>query len=450
MELVEIKDETVTLHMHPGQLKAWQSKKRFLFVLGGSQSGKTSWGPWWLFRQIGRCKGGDHLAVTSTFDLFRMKMLPSLRNVFENILSVGRFWSSEKIIEIKNPFSGEFEAKVASDPMWGRIILRSAAAGTKREMVGAGGLESATVRSAWLDEIGLDAFTIEAWQAVLRRLSLSEGSVLATTTLYNVSWLKREIYDRWEKGDKDIDVIQFPSIANPSFPRAEYERARRTLPAFKFDMLYNAQYSHPSGQIYSDFDESIHVIKPFALPAEWPRYVGIDFGAIHTSTVWLAEDTTKEAFYVYQTTLEGNLTSRQHALAALKRAAQERVVSWCGGAKSEQQNRLDWKEAGVNVIKPPFYDVESGLDRIIELLKDKRLFFFHNCELHSLATTLSESPDIFSELNQYSRKLDLNGEPTEEVKDKEKFHRLDALRYAILTALQPTPKPTAALIPRAR
>ena len=33
------------------------------------------------------------------------------------------------VIEIRNPQTGKFEAKRASDPMWGRIILRSAAAG---------------------------------------------------------------------------------------------------------------------------------------------------------------------------------------------------------------------------------------------------------------------------------------------------------------------------------
>lgn len=450
MELVEIKDEKVTLHMHPGQKSAWDSKKRFIFVLGGSQSGKTSWGPWWLYREIMRLEGGDFLCVTATYDLYKMQMLKKIRDVFENILSVGRFWSSEKIMEIKNPHTGEFEADVSSDSMWGRILLRSAVAGTKREMVGAGGLESASVKAAWLDEIGLDAFTIEAWHAVLRRLSLSEGKVLATTTLYNLSWLKREVFDRWEKGDKDIDVIQFPSIINPSFPRAEYERARRTLPAFKFDMLYRAQYSHPAGQIYSDFDESVHVIKPFAIPPEWPRYVGIDFGAIHTAVLFLAEDKSKEAFFVYRITLEGNLTSKQHATAALKRATDERVVSWCGGAKSEQQNRLDWKEAGINVVKPPYYDVEPSIDRIVELLKGNRLFFFDNCERHSHATTPTEFPTIFGEFSQYSRKLDANGEPTPEIKDKEKYHRLDALRYGILTALQPNLRKRRVLIPRTR
>ncbi len=410
----------------------------------------TSMVPFWLYREIQRCGGGDYLAVTSTYDLYKLKFLPSLRSIFEQVLGIGKFWSSERVIEIKNPETGKFEAEVASDPMYARIILRSAAAGAKKGREGAGGLESSTAKGAVVDECGLDSFPLQAWEGILRRLSLHEGRVLITTTLYNINWMKREIYNLWENGDMDYDVIQFPSIANPAFPRSEYERAKKTMPGWKFDMIYRGLYSHPAGQIYSDFDESVHVIKPFAIPPEWPRYVGIDFGSIHTAVLFLAEDKAKETFYVYRITLEGNLTSKQHATAALKRATNERVVVWCGGAKSEQQNRLDWQEAGVNVVKPPFYDVEPAIDRIAELLKGNRLFFFDNCERHSLATTPTEFPTIFSEFGQYSRKLDANGEPTPEIKDKEKYHRLDALRYGILTALRPNLRKRMVLIPRMR
>ena len=32
----------------------------------------------------------------------------------------------------------------------------------------------------------------------------------------------------------------------------------------------------------------------------------------------------------------------------------------------------------------------------------------------------------------YRRKLDAQGEPTDEIADKRKYHRLDALRYAVV------------------
>lgn len=423
--LVEFsKEGELTLNFHHGQKKAWDSDKRFVFILAGTQSGKTSFGPWWLWREVygdgNGYKGagsGDYLAVTANYDLFKLKMLPEMLYVFEQILNVGRYHPSDRVIELKNPETGQFEAEKASDPMWARIILRSAAAGAKKGKEGAGGLESATAKVAWLDECGLDEFSLQAWEAVLRRLSLSQGRILGTTTLYNLGWMKHEVYERWGVGDPDFDVIQFDSIMNPAFPRLEYERAHRTLPTWKFRMMYQGQYDRPAGMIYSDFDESIHLVEPFEIPREWARYVGIDPGAINTATIWLAEDVDRKAFYLYRDTLEGNMTSKQHAEKAEERAKRERVVKWIGGSKSEKQFRMDWSDAGINVQEPSISDVEAGIDRVIGLLKEKRLFVFNTCR------------GIIDEFGTYSRKLDEQGQPTEQIKDKEKFHRLDALRY---------------------
>ena len=66
-----------------------------------------------------------------------------------------------------------------------RIVLRSANA--------EGGLESLTGKAAVLDECGQDDFTLEAWEAIQRRLSLSRGRVLGGTTPYNLGWLKTQI-----------------------------------------------------------------------------------------------------------------------------------------------------------------------------------------------------------------------------------------------------------------
>src|SRR3990172_898568 len=85
-------DGKMRLHFHPGQLRTWQSEKRFVFMLAGSQSGKSSFAPHWLHREIVRAKEkladpsqgvGDFLAVASTYDQFKLTMLPELKAVFE-------------------------------------------------------------------------------------------------------------------------------------------------------------------------------------------------------------------------------------------------------------------------------------------------------------------------------------------------------------------------------
>jgi len=412
MNLYTIEDGRARLHLHRGQARAWQSDARFTFVFAGSQSGKTSFGPWWLHREVNRRGEGDYLAVTSSYDLFKLKMLPEIRRVFEHVLGIGRYWSGDKVIELINPTTGQFEANRADDPMWGRIILRSATA--------SGGLESATAKAAWLDEVGQDEFTLEAWEAVLRRLSLSEGPVLGTTTLYNLGWLKNEVYDRWEKGDPNFRVIQFDSRANPAFPASEFERARDTLPEWKFNMMYRGLFARPAGLIYGDYldsHEGGHLVKPFDIPAAWPRYVGVDFGAVNTATLWIAEDAVRSAYYVYRESLQGGMTTKEHAAQAKAHARTERVVGWYGGGPSETQQRMDWSAEGVQIQQPPISDVEAQIDRVIGLFKQKRLFVFDNLR------------GLRDELGTYSRVLGDDGQPTEKIKNKERWHRLDSLRY---------------------
>lgn len=409
----------VSLNFHPGQIKAWRSRKRFVFVLAGTQSGKTSFGPWWLWREIKECGGGDYLAVSPTYDLFKLKLLPEMLDVFVNTLRIGRYHPSERLIELVNPDSGRFEAKLASDKMYSRIILRSAEAGSKHGGAGVGGLESATAKAAWLDECGMDTFSLQAWEATLRRLSLSEGRILATTTIYNFGWMKSEIFDRWQNGDPNIDVFQFESIMNPAFPRSEYERAYETLPAWKFSMLYRGIYSKPAGMVYHDFDSAVHVVAPFDIPIDWKRNVGIDPGAVNTALVWIAEDREHDRYYIYRESLQGNLTTKEHVQAALSQPDAKRVEKWIGGSRSEKQFRLDWKDAGIDVEEPSITDVESGIDKVTALLKAKRLLVFSTCR------------GVVDEFGRYSRKLDARGEVTEEIENKSAFHRLDAGRYII-------------------
>ncbi len=384
------------LHQHPGQLRAWDSERRFVFVIAGTQSGKTSWGPFWLRREIDKRGPGDFLAVTATYDLFKLKMLPEMQRVFCDLMQWGRYGASERVIESYDKRS--------------RIILRSADA--------EGGLESATAKAAWTDECGQDRFRLESWEAVQRRLSLAEGRNLGTTTPFNLGWLKMQVYDRWRAGDPDYDVIQFESIMNPVFPLAEYERAKRTLPDWKFQMMYRGNFSRPAGLIYEDFTDDL-VVKPFAIPVEWPRYVGIDFGAVHTATIWTAHDVEHAAYYMYRETLEGGKSTDEHVKAALYRAAGERVMGWYGGSKSESQQRMDWATAGIVASEPPVADVEAQIDRVIKLFKMKQLFVFRDCA------------GLRDELGTYSREVDAMGQSTEKIKDKESFHRLDALRYLV-------------------
>lgn len=401
-QLWELQGSKLAAYPHAGQARAWRSKRRFVFILAGTQGGKTSFGPLWLYNEIQTKGPGDYLAVTATYDLFKLKMLPEFLRLFHETLHLGNWSASERVYTFRDQPT--------------RVILRSAANPES--------LESATAKAAWLDECGQDQFRLEAWEAILRRLSLHQGRVLGGTTLYNLGWVKQQVYDRCRAGDPDYAVVQFESILNPAFPRAEYERAQRSLPAWKFAMQYKGTFARPAGLIYSDFidayrEEGGHKVRPFTIPPEWPRYVGVDFGAVNTATVWLAEDPTANVYYLYRESLEGGKTTGEHAAAVTIAAQGVNLASLYGGAKSETQQRMDWGAAGVSLQAPPIPDVEAGLDRVIALFKLSRLYVFDKCA------------GVLDELGTYSRVVGEDGQPTQKIADKESFHRLDALRYVV-------------------
>lgn len=420
-------DGGLSLDFHPGQWDAWDSVRRFIFVLAGTQGGKTAFGPHWLHREvyhpeIGR-GGGDYLAVTATYDLFKLKMLPAIRELFEGITGNGRYWSGDKVLELKdptvrtkdNPKGGTFWAKRADDSMWGRIILRSAESGS--------GLESSTALAAWLDECGMDSFTAETWRAIRRRLTLARGRVLGTTTLYVLyNWL-RALYDEWKNGRRDVEFIQFASLLNPSFPKDEYELALRENPEHVVNMQYRGLFDKPPGMIYDCFNSQLCVIPPFAVPDNWPAYGGMDYGGVNTVCGRLRHNLATGVFYLTDEYHEGGRTAAEHA-ADLTRW---NCSIWQGGAKSEGQWRNEFRAAGLPVLEPAISDVWVGINRVYALMKQNKLFIFDTCQ------------GTLGQIGTYGRKIDrATGEPIPtEIANKEQYHYLDMLRYVLSADLTP-------------
>lgn len=400
-------------------------------MIAGTQSGKTAFSPWWLWREIQSCGSGDYLAVNASYDLFKLKFLPEFLAVFEDILKTGRYWAGDKIIELREPITGRFWATKSSDLMWGRIILRSANA--------EGGLESATAKAAVLDEPGHPDFSLTAWKAIRRRVAINEGRLLLTSTLYDLGWLKQQVIDRAEEGSQkqlyqlpngaeieltdnpqaNIGLVQFDSITNPEFPMGEYREAEATQPADEFMMFFRGRAGKLRSLIYDIFN-ALHQVKPFPIPSHWPKFAGIDPMGEYIAALWVAFDPEREVLHVYRE-YRGpfGATTAGHVAEIQKLCRSEQVLAWSGGGPSERQARLDWQAAGIPLQEPPISEVWSGIGRVYALLKQYQLFIHEDCEF------------ILAELGQYQRKRDRAGELTDEIKDKEKFHMLDCLRYII-------------------
>jgi hypothetical protein len=397
------------------------SDKRFILVLAGTQSGKTALGPHWLFREIQEKGPGDYAVIGPSFELLEKKALPEFKRYFEGWLKLGKYTGS--------PVRCFRFSKDGLRRTFGRSDLPCTVYfgyAAKPES-----LESATYKGVWCDEAGQKDFKDASWDALRRRLSIHQGRALITTTPYDLGWLKVRLYDAWKAGDPEIDVIQFRSISNPAFPIEEYEAARQRLQPWRFALFYDAVFTKPAGTIYDCFDETKHVLDFPHAPGNWRRFVGLDFGNVNTAACFLAEDPLTQRLIVYATYHTGNKPvedwdeegqKREGHASAIRRKAQlskGTEVFYVGGSRSEDEWRSKFINAGLSVMQPFVSDVEVGIDSVYEAIQSGMLYVHKGCD------------KLINDLNSYRRELDDNGEPTEKIENKETWHRLDALRYAI-------------------
>lgn len=199
---------------------------------------------------------------------------------------------------------------------------------------------------------------------------------------------------------------------------------KRGLSGSRLKRLFYGLWVAPEGAIYSNFDEEIHKIASFEPPRLWPRFVGVDpFGA-YIAAIWLAYDPQSQKLNVYREYIEPfGITTQQHVQNILELSRKETIFAWVGGGPSERQARMDFAGYGLPLLEPPVSDVWAGIDRVNELLLSNKLVI-HDC-----------CPNLLSEIGDYRRKL-RNGEPTNVIEEKEKYHAVDCLRYicAYLTA----------------
>jgi len=399
-------DGRLQLHLHPGQARAWRSRKRFVTVCAGSQGGKTAFGPPWLYREIQERGPGDYLVAAPTFPLLSLKLLPEFKRFFEDKGRFGTYTGSPvKVFRFSREGARRTFGEATDTPT--HVFFGHAQDPDS--------LESATVKGAWLDEAGQKKFKHGSWQAILRRLSIHQGRVLTTTTPYSAfGWFKTELHDRAKDGDPDYDWIRFESRMNPSFPAEEWERARRTLPAWKFDLMYRGILTRPAGMIYDCFTDE-HITPAFPIPSDWRRWMGVDFGGVNTAAVYLAEEPGTGRFFAYRDYTAPDRTAGQHARAMLE--GEPGIPTAYGGAGSEGQWRKEFRAGGLPIKKPVVPDVEVGIDRVYGLINSGNLIVLDSCTR------------LINDLTTYARKLDDDDQPTDDIEDKNAYHFADALRY---------------------
>ena len=402
---------------HAGQAKAWNVPRDFysiLAIVAGWQAGKTVLAGPWLRREIQETPDGkDYGAVAPSYPLMQKKLLPELKEAFRGLAKyrpADRVFVSTKegLLKLgrKKPFT--IHLMHCDDP---------------------DAFEAATFSALIWDEPGQvpDVY----FRAAQARVAVMGGKMLLTSRPYYWNWYKNEIWDKREVPDSGIVVVNYRSCDNPAFPMETYLRRKAEMPPWLFSMRYDGVFTRPAGSVYDCFEASVHQRIPWKMPPQNVEVViGLDFGLVHMAAVWglrWLNERGEQCLHLIGSYLAGNRSPEEHVTfitgqvkSSLKELGCEyRIVRAVGGSFSEDQWRMQFAGAGLEVERPPYNLVEPGIQCVYRELKSKRL---------TLAQNLSK---LRREFDEYAFETTDEGDVIDKIKDKATYHRLDCVRYLV-------------------
>lgn len=280
---------------HEKQLAFHKCKKRNRWVFGGNRSGKTECGAVECvymargthpYRENRRDVQGWVVSLSTQVqrDVAQKKILQYLRRDWiEDIVMIsGRKDAPEHgiidFIRVKNVLGG------------------SSVIGFKSCDQGREKFQGTSLDFVWFDEEPPEDVYLECRMRVIDR----KGDVFGTMTpLKGLTFVYNEIYLN-RRGDPEIwyEFMEWrdnPYLDEDEIRAVEGAMDEKTLQSRK----YGKFGADDAGLVYPEFEESIHVIEPFAIPKEWQDNISIDPGLNNPlSAHWYAVDYDDNVYVV--------------------------------------------------------------------------------------------------------------------------------------------------------
>lgn len=201
----------------------------------------------------------------------------------------------------------------------------------------------------------------------------------------------------------------------------DFIKMLESLPDIKRDRMLNGVWRDNDGAVYSEFDEDIHTVEPFRIPADWTRVRSIDFGFTNPFVcLWGAVDHDGR-LYIYRELYRNRTLTAVNAETILEMSGDEKFLFTV--ADHDAEERAELNQRGVPTVAAR-KDVIQGIQLVKQrLVPDSsgkpRVFFFRNLK------------NILNEMYAYEWLPASEGRNAKEEPRKENDHAMDALRYMI-------------------
>ena len=236
------------------------------------------------------------------------------------------------------------------------------------------------------------------------------------------------------------EYIESNTLSNPYLPE-DYVESLRRLTGPYYDRYVLGKWVGFEGLVYDCFSPERHLVDPFEIPADWPRYRSIDFGYTNPFVCqWWAKHPEREncqcpapvhkGYYLYREIYMSGRVVEDHAHDIMRFT--EPVVAtfadWAAG------DRAILERCGIPTLAAN-KDIRLGIQAVYKALSEGRLHFFRNAlvEEDSSLRKAKKPTCTVEEFSSYAWAKSRMGHNDREVPADKDNHGMDALRYFILS-----------------
>ena len=405
-----------------GSLKLWETKAHETIVSGAYETGKT-------FAVLSKLH-----ALLCLYPKARALMVRKTRN---SILSSAVVTYEQKVLPFPpgdnrcpiQKYGGE-RPEFYLYPNGSRLIV--------------GGLDDANkYLSAEYDFIYVnqaEEIPLDSWEKLVGRATGRAGNAPFTQVMGDCN---PGPPNHWIKQRASLILLGTRHEDNPSlFDGGDWtEQGRKTISIL--DGLTGIRYKRgrlglwvgSEGAVY-EFDNTIHEVQRFTIPASWTRIRAIDFGYTNPFVcLWFAVDNDGR-LYLYRELYMTQRTVKVHAEQIKKLSAGEHITATV--ADHDAEDRATLKENGIETIAAD-KRLSVGIEKVQERLKragdgKPRLFVMTDSlvETDQSLKAAYQPVSTVDEFGVYAYPPGADGKPVKEVPVDIYNHAMDALRYAVM------------------
>ncbi len=402
----------------PWQIEPWRDTSNVVLLTGSAGGGKSRLAAEKVHGYLKRYPNAMGLMVRKTRD--------SMVNSTVLFMERGVIGADPSVVHY--PSKHRFEYSNGSILAYGGMADEQ-----QREQIRSIGQDGA-LDIVWMEEA--TRFVEDDYNEILTRMRGKAAPWLQVLLSTNPDAPTHWIYKRLIQGGQA--AVYYSSALDNTHNPSSYIDTLGKLTGILSLRLVEGKWVQAEGAVYDTFNQAVHVIDPFPVPADWRRFRAIDFGYTNPFVCqWWAMD-GDDRMYLYREIYQTQRIVEDHARQITLLSSGERFEATVADHDAEDRATLERHEV---TTQPASKDVSPGIQAVQARLRiagdgKPRLFVLRGAlvEVDPQLADRKRPLCTEDEFTAYIWPKTKDGQTIKEQPVKENDHGMDALRYAVMYA----------------